>query len=792
MSTPKLSDIKNWSPEIEKEITSSWQKSEQFRFNSKTKKPIYSIDTPPPYVNAPIHMGHAVTYAYMDMFARFKRMTGHEVLFPLGLDRNGLPIETAAEKKFDISPFKIGREKFLELCEKLLAEASAESIDSFARLGISFSSYKHGKEIGSVYNTDAPEYRALTQATFIRLFRDSMIYEDLRICNWDPKLRTTVADAEIEYKDIASTFNYVKFKVKETGEEIIIATTRPELIAACGMIIFEPGDERYEKLEGKTALTPLYNKEVPIVEHPFAKKDKGSGLVMMCSAGDVTDIQFFREQNIKPIILIEKDGAMNAHAGFLKGLKVREARTTIIDELKKHNLLVKQEHITHRTPVSERSGAEIEFIEMPEFYLKQVEIKDSIKEMANKIKFFPPESKESLEAWIDSISIDWPISRRRFYANPIPLWHSEEFTAVPAEGAYYQAWKEPVPKNAEVYHKGKFIGKISDKQFKGRQWKGDERVLDTWFDSSISELYLLQYQNDDAFFKKAFPASLRPQGKEIVRTWLYYTLLRGYLETGKPAFKDVWIHQHILDEKGRKMSKSVGNIIDPHDILKTEGTEAFRLWSVIEGDLAKGDLMCSRERIKAEQKTITKLINVARFIKQFKKPTKATLTKTDQIFIDYMEELTSFSKESYENYNFHEPALKLRYFLWEIFASHYLELVKARAYNESKEFTQAESNAALSALYSIFERLVLLLNPIIPQVAALIAEDFNISLEQFPKAKESSGSFDIIQKIRDFNSNVWKTKREKGISLKEPIEKIAIPAELKPFANDLKAAHNLV
>src|SRR3989338_2643972 len=206
MTLPKLTDLKHWTPAIESEITKAWKQSERWRLKLD-KKPIYSIDTPPPYINTPIHMGHAVTYCYMDFFARYKRMKGFEVLFPLGLDRNGLPIEMGAEKKFNISAFKVGREKFIEYCEKLLKETSTESIDSFAKLGISFTSYKQSKEIGSLYHTDAPEYRTITQSTFIDLFKKGLIYEDQRINNWDPKLQTTIADAEIEYKDLPSTFN---------------------------------------------------------------------------------------------------------------------------------------------------------------------------------------------------------------------------------------------------------------------------------------------------------------------------------------------------------------------------------------------------------------------------------------------------------------------------------------------------------------------------------------------------------------------------------------------------------
>lgn len=788
MTLPKLSDIKNWSVELEHTITSNWQKS-PYTFNPKTKKPIYSIDTPPPYVNAPIHMGHAITYCYMDYFARYKRMKGFEVLFPLGLDRNGLPIETAAEKKFNVSPFKMKRDEFIALCEKILAESSSESIDSFARLGISFSSYKQGKAIGDVYTTDDPTYRTITQSTFIDLYRKGLIYEDTRINNWDTKLQTTVADSEIDYKDVPSSFNHITFTVKETGKPITIATTRPELIASCGMIIFPPDDKRYASLEGKTAITPLYGKEVPIQEHPLAQSDKGTGLVMMCSAGDITDIQFFRELNLKPIISINKEGTMNEHAGFLQGLKVKEARAKIIEELKKHSLLVKQEQITHRTPVAERSGAEIEFIEMPEFYLKQVEFKDDLKEIANKINFYPENAKLSLERWIDSVSIDWPISRRRFYATPIPLWKSGNKIALPPQGNYYQPWKEQPPKDSEVFENGKYTGKkVKDLKL---SWIGEERVCDTWFDSSISELVLLQYSEDGSFFKKNFPASLRPQGKEIVRTWLYYTLLRGYLATDKPAFKDVWVHNHILDEKGRKMSKSLGNVINPQDIIKTEGTEALRLWSAIEGDLAKGDISCSRERIKAETKTINKLINIAKFVTQFKKPTKAKLTKTDATFLAHLEYLAAFADEHYNEYDFHYPAIKLREFLWDTYASHYIELVKNRAYNEQKTFSKPESESAHFALHEMLIMLSKLLYPIVPQITSIVLEHLDQEPDRFPEGNKDASSEKTIIQLKEFNSHVWKTKKDQGISLREPIKGIKIPAQLVPFEQDLRAAHNI-
>jgi valyl-tRNA synthetase len=795
MALPKLKEIKNWSPEIEKPITEEWKAAEKFKIDAKKAKKIYSIDTPPPYVNSPIHMGHAVTYCFMDMSARFRRMLGFDVLFPLGLDRNGIPIEVAAEKKFNASPFSVGRDKFIGFCEQLLKQTSVESTDSFAKLGISFNSYKEGSEIGEVYLTDSPEYRVLTQETFIHLYKKGLIYEDNRINNWDPKLQTTIADAEIDYKDIPSSYSHVIWTVKETGEKITIATTRPELICTCGMVIYNPEDKRYHHLKGKTAVTPLFEKEVPIHPHPMAQIDKGSGLVMMCSAGDLSDIQFFREMNLKTQIAITQEGKMNFLAGEFKGLKVREAREKITEKLKSLKLLAKQEQIIHRTPVSERSGAEIEFIEMPEFYLKQLEYKNKIKKISEEISFYPKESKKILDAWLDSISIDWPISRRRFYATPVPLWHAAGFVALPKPGKYYQPWKEPVPNDAEVYQDGKKIGNVRDEKFTKLEWKGESRVLDTWFDSSISELYILGYKRNDNFFKQAYPATLRPQGKEIVRTWLYYTILRGWLETGKACFKDAWIHQHILDSKGRRMSKSLGNVINPQEIIRDYGAEAMRFWSAIEGDLSKQDITCSKEKISAELKTMNKLLNIAKFVLQFEKPkTKPKLTKLDETFITYLDDITMKTEKFYLGYDFHNPALKLREFLWETYASHYLELVKNRAYNHEKNFSKTDSEAAKYTLHVLLERLITLLYPIIPQITSIIGIDFGLDLHktEFPKvAKKTENSEETIRKIMEFNSQIWKAKRDKNISLKEKISGIGIPRELAAFSADLKACHNL-
>ncbi|MBS3153367.1 valine--tRNA ligase [Candidatus Woesearchaeota archaeon] len=781
MLKPRIKENK-WEKELEKPIYELWKKNKSYKYNSKSKRPIYSIDTPPPYINTPVHIAQATTYVIMDMFARFKRMTGHEVIFPLGLDKNGLPIEVATEKKFNINLVETPREKFIEYCKRLLDECGSLTKDSFLRLGVGFNSFEEGKEVGDVYETDSEDYRILTQSTFIDLWNKGLIYEDTRINNWDTKLQTTIADSEIEYMNLPSVFYDVIFKVKETEEEIVIGTTRPELICACGAVIFNPEDVRYKHLAGKTAITPVYEKEIPIKAHPLAEINKGTGLVMMCSAGDLSDIRFFREMSIEPIMTIEKDGRMNSNAGFLNGLKVKEAREKMVNELKKNSLLVKQTKTTHRTPVSERSGAEIEFISMSEFYLKQTDQKEKMKEIANKIKFYSPNSKNILLDWIDSVTIDWPISRRRYYATEIPLWYCKycNETIVPKKGRYYQPWKEePLIKKCPMCDSKEFVG--------------ETRVFDTWFDSSSSPLYILKYGKDDKFFKKATPCSLRPQGKEIVRTWLYYTLLKSYLLTGKPIFENVWINYHIVDNNGHKMSKSKGNVVDPREVLDRFGAEPFRLWATVEGNLEKTDFRFSFERIEGAGKTINKLWNIARFISMFpesKKP--ARLETLDLWIINEINEMVKFSKRRYEQYDFHNPAVKLRNFIWETFASHYLELVKSRAYNQDKKFTKQQQNSALFTLHYCLDRILKLLSPITPFITYKIYNDLkkkDIHFEEFPKAdkikKISFSTKDILQ----LNSKVWKHKKDKGVSLKDGIDRLTINKKFKPILKDIEATH---
>ncbi len=778
---PKIKK-KRWDKSLEKPLWDMWQEEQLFKFNKNSKKPLFSIDTPPPYVNTPIHIGHAYTYVWQDIMARSKRMLGHEVLFPLGLDKNGLPIEVQTEKVYGINMHETPREKFIKLCKEMIEKSGDKSLDSFKRLGLSCNQWDVKYEISGRYDTDDPEYRRLTQETFIDLWKKGLIYEDLKPTNYCSVCGTAIADAEVEYREKTTKLNHLKFKVKDTDEEIIIATTRPELLCTCKVVLYNPEDERYQHLKNKKAVVPIFGLEVEIMPHPIAKMEFGSGLMMICSFGDYTDIRTLRELEIDPSYAIDTEGKMTKVAGDYKGMTVEEAREKIIEELEEQNLLVKQETTDQRQPICWRSKTPIEFVALKEFYLKQVDYIEELKKVSNKMKFFAPESKQILMNWINSITIDWVLSRRRYYGTEVPLWYCEKcgYTYVPEKGKYYQPWKDPCP-----------IKKCPE--CGGEKWRGEERTFDTWFDSSSSEAYVMGYLWDKKFFNEHMPCSMRPQGKEIVRCWLYYTILKSLHLYGLEPFKHCWIHMHVVDEKGIKMSKSLGNVIDPQEILEKYGAEAFRIWSCLEGNITKGDIRCSFERIEGNAKFLTKFWNVSRFISMYPEPEEdLKLTDSDKWILDELRLLVERTKRNYEVYEFSLIAEDIRNFVWDTFASHYIEMVKSRAYGQG--FSEEEQKATWYTLHTVLKNILKILSPIIPFITDYLwmelYSDKSICTVSYPELDWDYGMDKSTERLLEFNSKVWKMKKDQGLSMKDEIE-VEVPADLKIFEKDLVKMHNI-
>ncbi|NWK02278.1 valine--tRNA ligase [Marine Group I thaumarchaeote] len=762
---------KVWDPKIESGIRKKWEDSNLYEFQADADG--YTIDTPPPYPSGrPWHIGAAAHYAQIDMIARTARMNGKNVYFPMGIDRNGLPVELYTEKKHGIRMRETERGKFLDLCKDALDDLEAEMIQIMKNLGLSC-------DFDNYYRTDSEEYRALTQSTFIELWKSDSIYLANRPNNYDWVTGTTIADAEIIYEELPTKLVHMKFKVKD-GKEIIIVSTRPELLCACKAVIVNPEDERYSELVGKKVVVPISNQEVEIQAHHSAQMEFGSGAVMVCSYGDQNDVALFRELNLEEVVAIGQDGRLTDAAGAYASLKPKQARTKIIEDLESGGFVEKIEDISHRTPVSERSRTPIEIIPMEEYYLKQKESVGKMKELGAQIKFYPEMHRQILTNWLDSIKIDWPISRRRFYGTEIPIWYCKKCSEpyLPEPGKYYRPWSEPCP--AEK------CSKCDSTEF-----VGEERTFDTWMDSSVSPLFITKFKKDEEFFKRTYPTAVRPQAKDIVRTWLYYTLLRCENLTGEKPWSEAWIMGYGLDEKGLKMSKSKGNALDPMPIIEKFGADTFRFWSASEVNHGN-DFRCSEQKIESTKKFLTKLWNVSRFLSSFPIVESADLADTDKWIISELDKLVKDCKAGFGEYNFFIPAIAIREFTWNIFAAQYIEMAKARAYGIG--FSDAERDGAIYTLHKVLSTLLKLLAPITPFITDFLWQtlysDKSIHTEQQAKEESNEDLTQHTQAISEFNSKVWNEKKEKGLHLPDSI-KIEIPKELEIFKKDLVAMHHL-
>ncbi len=766
----------SWDPKLEAEMRQVWDIERRiFDFklaNSKNRN--FVVDTPPPYPSGkPWHPGALTQYTQIDMTARAARMRGLDVLYPVGIDRNGLPVEIFAERKYRVQMRKTPREEFINLCKHALDDLEAYMVGLMKTLGISGDYYNK-------YRTDSEEYRKLTQWSFIELWKKGLIYLANRPNNYCIDCNTTIADAEIEYEELPTFLVTNIFRVKESRTELPVATTRPELLAACQMLVVNPADGRYKKYIGKTAIVPIYNREVPIRGHKSVDPKFGSGVVMVCSYGDLNDVMLFREFKLKEIVAVDMDGKMTGVAGKYAGIAIKDARSQIIQDLQEMGVATKVEQIQHRTPLCERSHTPIEIIPMEEYYLKQLEFKPALKKIARKIEFHPEMHRQILLDWIDVLTTDYPISRRRYYATEIPVWYCSKCNTphLPKPGVYYRPWRDEAPfKKCKKCGNTKFIG--------------ETRTFDTWMDSSLSPLYISKYLKGGKFSGLTYPATIRMQGKDIVRTWLYYTLLKCYQLTGKEPFRHAWIGGLGQDVQGRAMRKSLGNFVDPEPILVRYGADAFRFWGASEAGLGY-DFRFSEERIAGSGKFLTKFWNTCRFISSFPMPDRAELTWTDKWMLNELGKLTQECVEAYERFDVFTVSTKVREFLWNVFASNYLEMAKGRAYGDG--VTREEQEAAWYTLHMVVKSMLLLLAPIIPYMTDYVWRKLygaqSIHLQPFPKPVRFDVSEKVSQSIMEFNAQVWKTKRDKGLTLKDSIV-TKIPPNLKQFEKDLVRMHHI-
>ncbi len=825
MPTPRLNE-KRWSVDLEKKIqtehsSDATEYTKRYGFNPDSGKEIFVIDTPPPYPSGTWHIGAVAQYSMIDVIARSQRLLGKEVYFPWGVDRNGINIEFTVEKNTKRKMKTYDRAEFLRLCQETIEEFTQAMRNTAKRVGLSC-------DFDKEYLTDAPNYRAVTQAIFVELFKNGTIIEDLRPNIYDPVEGTTIADAEVERLPRKTKLVDVKWQLDD-GTEIIISTTRPELICACGVVVVHPDDDRYRHLVGKTISLPIpvdgRDNTVEILTHPSVKSDFGTGVLMVCSFGDQNDVAVFRELGLTPYQAINLEGRMAKIAGQWADMTVIEARDSVIEYLEENGKVANIEERHQEVPVSERGKNPVEIILLKEWYVRQTHIQGRMKELIEDIEFHPHRNRQFLLDWMDNISIDWPISRRRWYHTEIPIWYSEDtkHIIVPPSGTYVQPWRESPPEGSRVINREtrQDIGAFSELATDMGNIVGEEKVFDTWMDSSNSNLFVSGYLNQPEVFEKSFPTALRPQGKEIVRTWLYYTLLKSALLLDKPGFNHVWIDGLGMDPWGRKMSKSLGNGIDADSVLECGaggrtgswkvkgpektvslkankiGSECFRLWKACDAQVGDDFHINPEEIEKRYFGVLTKLFNVARFASQFDIPSDLD-TKPENLNIEDEWILSEFNlmmsevKTSWTNLDIYTATQNLKTFGTGILPSHYLEMVKSRLYDGD--------TAAAWTIHRVVRDFMSAFSPICPffthHISSTIYGKSAVDVDAFPSAATSNQSREeelrsATVELQAFNGDVWATKKENGISLNQPISGIVIPETLHGFSNILTSMHSL-
>lgn len=704
---------------VEKKWQEFWEKEGIYRFDFNSNREIYSIDNPPRYASGALHLGHATHYTHIDFIARYKRMRGYNVFFPLCFDVNGMPIEVNVEKLNNIKMREMERHKFIQLCE----EFANSKIDT---MKMQFKILGESMDPTIYYQTDSPEYRRITQLTFLDAVEKGMVYRGMHPVNWCPRCSTAIAESEIVYVNTQTDLYYIKFDVE--NKYVTIATTRPELIPACLFIAFNPRDERYKDLENRKARIPIFNREVPIIADESIDMEFGTGIEMVCSIGDRNDLKLIKKHGFEIIQSIDDQGRMTDIAGEFSGLYTLDARKEILKRLEEEKRLVKVEKIEHNVGTCWRCGTPLEIVNKEQWFIKTVELKDRILQIANELKWYPEFMKKRLEDWVNGLEWDWVVSRQRYFATPIPAW-------ICPDGHVVYASKEDLLKRNSHVDPTVENPPVDKCPICGKPLKGVEEVFDTWVDSSISPLFNTYFYRDNNLFKKLYPMSLRPQAHDIIRTWAFYSIIRCDIATGNKPWNDIFIDGHILAEDGRPMHASWGNVVDPLKIIEEFGTDPFRYFAAT-CTLGEDTPFRKRELVHGK-KLLNKLWNVANFVEMNIKG-KSEIYPEDSMdlwilseFSETLENVTLFM----DQYRYDRAIRELDEFFWHVFADHYIELIKYRvSKNLGTQYT----------LYNVFLGIIKMYAPFMPHITEEIYHrlfskyegKISIHLETWPEKYE--------------------------------------------------------
>ena len=813
---------------LEAKWVPAWEQSGVYRFDeAATREQIYSIDTPPPTASGSLHVGHVFSYTHTDVIARFQRMLGKEVFYPMGWDDNGLPTERRVQNYYGVRcdpslPYQpnftppqtggdnksskasdqlpISRQNFIELCEKLTEEDEKAFENLWRNLGLSV-------DWSQTYRTISKEAQRVSQQAFLNNLRRGEAYVSLAPTLWDVTFRTAVAQAELEDREMPGAYHKVGFDGPDG--KIFIETTRPELIPACVALVAHPDDDRYKKYFGKTAKTPLFGVEVPIVSHRLAQIEKGTGIAMICTFGDVTDVVWWRELKLETRPILGFDGRIlqegpaavlagpgNALYEELIGKTVFSAKERIVEALKESGDLVGDPRpITHPVKFFEKGDKPLEIVSTRQWYIKNggsdQALSKRLIDLGKEMNFHPSFMRVRLEDWINGLNGDWLISRQRFFGVPIPVWYqldesgnpNYESPILPSDQAL------PIDPSSDVP-----IGFSEDQRGKPGGFIGELDIMDTWATSSLTPQLAGGWPIDEKRFKNVFPYDLRPQGQDIIRTWLFSTLLRSQLEHGGLPWKNAAISGWILDPDRKKMSKSKGNVVVPNELLENHGSDAVRYWAA--SARLGTDAAFDEGQMKIGRRLAIKLLNAARFALSFEMPQGVTEV-TEEIDLSMLASLSDVVRtatDAFASYD-HTKALETAESFFWTFTDDYLELVKDRAYGA--QFSDQERGSAVLALRSALSVLVRLFAPFLPFASEEVWswwQEGSVHQAAWPTVDELKGSTpNLMGLTSEALILIRKSKSDLKLSMKAEIAqlKLKAPSLMKSVAKDLQSVGNI-
>ncbi len=744
-----------------------WQDEEVYKFVPDNRE-VFSIDTPPPTVNGKIHIGHIFSYSQTEMIARYKRLRGYNIFYPFGFDDNGLPSERLVEKEQGKKAHEIGREEFNKLCYTTTDKYEQEFQELFSKMGVSTDWNIH-------YKTVSPSTIKISQASFLDLVSKDACYHKMSPALWCNECLTSIAQAELETKTIKTTFNYLKFKTVENNEEFIIATTRPELLPAIVCVFVNPLDEKHKSLIGKTAHIPIIDVEVPIMADEKVDVEKGTGAVMCCTFGDQTDILWWKKYDLELKHIFTNDGHIKDEVPIYGGLKIKEARKQIIEDLQNGGFVEKIEELEHEVQTHERCGKEVEYSVMNQWFIDIMNHKKDFLQIGNEINWHPKHMKIRYDEWVENIMWDWCISRQRYFGVPFPVW-------------YCESCKKPIFAQLEDLPVNPLVDKPKIKECKCGCTKfiPETDVLDTWATSSVTPLINMRYGEKDNFENFLKPMSIRSNASEIIRTWDFYTIVKSYYHFGMRPWDNVMISGFVMASKGEKISKSKGNSkVEPIDLINNYSADVMRYWAGT-GRLGT-DIIYSEETLQRGRKLVNKLWNVAKFIEMhlsdYQDKEIDNYEYIDRWIIGKFQKMETQFIKYLDEFEVGLALNTLEKFFWD-FCDNYIEIVKHRLYRP-EEFGEMPRYSGQKTVYTLLLKLLQNFSIYFPFITEEIYQELyhqekSIHLTTIkPLEYKFEEEMEYGDLIMDIISEIRGVKTNANVSLKTPVKLLEINVNSK-------------